>query len=182
MKTALAALYALAAPLAAASAPPLPIGPAAPALPADARAWVGAPQSWAKLRGQVVLLDVWAFGCVNCVNTIPWMKAAHARYSERGVAFVGIHTPEFGFEKQRPAFLAELKTHGLRYPQLMDNDMAYWEALGAQYWPTTYLVDRCGRLRGRHIGEVRDGEFSGDAVDAMLEALLAEPATCPSLP
>jgi hypothetical protein len=156
----------------------LPIGPPAPPLPKDARSWVGAPQSWKQLRGKVVLLDVWAFGCVNCVNTVPWVNSAHARYAPRGVAVIGIHTPEFGFEKKRESFLAEVRKHGIAYPNLLDDEMAYWDALGAQYWPTMYLVDKCGRLRGKHIGEVHEGQFSGDEVEAMLEILIAEPLDC----
>ena len=156
----------------------LPVGPALPPLSKDAHAWVGSPQSFEKLRGKVVLLDVWAFGCVNCVNTIPWVKGVHERYAERGVVVIGVHTPEFAFEKKRDAFLAELQKYDIRYPQMLDNDMAYWHALGNQYWPTTYLVDKCGRLRAKHIGEVREGEFSGNEVESKLEALIAEPATC----
>jgi hypothetical protein len=70
-----------------------------------------------------------------------------------------------------------VKRQGLDYPHLLDNDSAYWNALGTQYWPTVYLVDRCGRLRDRHIGEVHSGEDSGRQVEAHIEALLAEPAT-----
>lgn len=156
----------------------LPVGPAMPPLPKDPKAWVGGPQSWASLKGKVVLIDVWAFGCVNCVNTIPWVKGIHKRYTERGVAVIGVHSPEFGFEKKRASLLAELKKHDIRYPQLVDNDSAYWNALGTQYWPTTYLVDRCGRLRARHIGEVREAQFSGDEVEGLLETLLAEKTSC----
>jgi thiol-disulfide isomerase/thioredoxin len=158
----------------------LPAGPAAPPLPTSASAWVGAPQSWSALRGKVVLLDVWAFGCVNCVNTIPWVKSVHERYADRGVAVIGVHTPEFGFERKRDAFLAEIKKYGIRYPQLLDNEMAYWKALGTHYWPTTYLVDKCGRLRDTHIGEVHEGQFSGDEIEGKLETLIAESGDCRS--
>ena len=76
---------------------------------------------------------------------------------------------------------AEVRRQGLDYPHLLDNDSAYWKALGNEYWPTVYLVDRCGRLRDRHIGEVHSGEDSGRRVEARIEALLAEPAAaCPA--
>lgn len=156
----------------------LPLGPPMPPLPADAAAWVGPPLSWKGLKGKVVLVDVWAFGCVNCVNTIPWVKSMHERYKDRGVVVLGVHTPEFGFEKVRKSFLAELKKHDMRWPQLMDNDAAYWDALDAYAWPTTYLVDRCGRLRDRHVGEVREAQFSGDEMESKVETLLAETAAC----
>lgn len=178
MKPSLLAIVLALAVNAAAQERTLPVGPAMPPLPKDATAWIGAPQSWASLKGKVVLIDVWAFGCVNCVNTIPWVKGIHARYAERGVAVIGVHTPEFGFEKKRESLVAEIKKHGIRYPQLLDNDSAYWNALGTQYWPTTYLVDRCGRLRAKHIGEVHEGQFSGDEVEGKLETLLADKTAC----
>jgi thiol-disulfide isomerase/thioredoxin len=149
-----------------------------PALPTDATLWVGAPQSWKALRGKVVLVDVWAFGCVNCINTIPWVKSVHERFASRGVAVIGVHTPEFGFEKGRAAFLAEIKKYGIRYPQLIDNEMGYWTALDTQAWPTTYLVDKCGRLRGKHVGEVHEGQWSGNEVEGKLETLLSEETKC----
>jgi len=151
---------------------------AAPALPADPRVWVGEPQTWKGLRGQVVLLDVWAFGCVNCVNTLPWVRGVHEKWSAKGVRVIGVHTPEFGYEKKRDSVEAEIKKHGLAYPIFLDNDMAYWDALKNQYWPTTYLVDKCGRLREKHIGEVHAGEATGNEIEAALEKLLLEPGDC----
>ena len=157
-------------------------GGAAPALPADPKVWIGEPQSWARLRGQVVLLDVWAFGCVNCVNTLPWVRGVHEKYGAKGVRVIGVHTPEFGYEKKRDSVEAEIKKHGLVYPIFLDNDMAYWDALKNQYWPTTYLVDKCGKLREKHIGEVHAGEATGNEIEAALDKLLAEPRDCPARP
>ncbi len=178
MRALLVLLLLAAGPAAFAQERTLPVGPAMPPLPADAKAWVGGPQSWKGLAGKVVVVDLWAFGCVNCVNTIPWVKSIHARYKDRGVVVLGVHTPEFGFERKRESFLAELKKHDIRWPQLMDNESAYWDALDAYAWPTTYLVDRCGRLRAKHVGEVREAQFSGDEVESKLEMLLAEKPGC----
>jgi thiol-disulfide isomerase/thioredoxin len=155
--------------------------PAAPPFPSSRPAdWIGAPVSWADLRGRVVLLDVWTFACGNCQATMPWLKDVQKRYAERGLALVGIHTPEFDFEHDRTRVAMEVRRQGLDYPHLLDNSSAYWNALGNQYWPTVYLVDRCGKLRDRHVGEVHSGEDSGRRVQARIEALLAEPAgACP---
>jgi thiol-disulfide isomerase/thioredoxin len=151
--------------------------PEAPPFPsARAADWIGTPVSWESLRGRVVLLDVWTFACSNCRATMPWLKDVRQKYAAKGLSLVGVHTPEMIFERERPKVEAEVKRQGLDYPHLLDNDSAYWNALGTQYWPTVYLVDRCGRLRDRHIGEVHSGEESGRRVEARIEELLAEPA------
>lgn len=87
---------------------------------------------------------------------------------------MGIHTPEFEHERGREAVAAHVREHRLAFPHLLDNDYAYWKALGNQYWPTLYVIDKCGRVRERAIGEVHQGEPSGRRLDAVLEALLAE--------
>jgi hypothetical protein len=98
-----------------------------------------------------------------------------------GLAVIGVHTPEFEHEKQREDVEAAVRRHGLAYPQFLDSDMAYWNALHNEYWPTTYLVDRCGRIRERHIGEVHAGEATGRDLEAKIEGLLGESAArCPS--
>lgn len=151
--------------------------PPAPPFPSMRAAdWIGTPASWEKLRGRVVLLDVWTFACGNCRATMPWLKDVKRKYAAKGLSLVGVHTPEMIFERERPKVEAEVKRQGLDYPHLLDNDSAYWKALGNEYWPTVYLVDRCGRLRDRQIGEVHSGEDSGRRVEARIEALLAEPA------
>jgi hypothetical protein len=116
---------------------------------------------------------------VNCVRTLPWVRGVHEKYASQGLQVIGIHSPEFGYEKSRGSLAAEITRHGLAYPNLLDNDMAYWNALGNQYWPTTYLVDKCGRIRERHAGEVHAGEPSGHELERAIEALLAEaPEAC----
>jgi hypothetical protein len=109
------------------------------------------------------------------VRTIPWVREVSKRYTGKGLTIVGIHTPEFDHERDPAAVLAEVRRHGLEYSHLLDNDHAYWDALGNQYWPSLYLVDRCGRIRLRHIGEVHSGEESGRELETAIERLLAEP-------
>jgi thiol-disulfide isomerase/thioredoxin len=154
--------------------------PAPPFPTRDAKHWIGTPATWQDLRGRVVLLDVWTFGCINCVRSLPWVKDVRARYADRGLAVVGVHTPEFDHERERRNVEAAVAQHGLDYPHLLDDDYAYWKALENQYWPTAYLVDRCGRIRVRHVGEVHSGQQSGRALEREIERLLAEPSDCPA--
>ena len=92
---------------------------------------------------------------------------------------MGIHTPELPFERARSSVEAEVRKRGLDFPHLLDDDYAYWNALSNQYWPSIYLVDRCGRIRARTIGEVHADEASGRQLDAQIEALLREsPSDC----
>ena len=154
-------------------APPRAAPPFTSRAPKD---WVGPPVSWEALRGQVVLLHVWTFGCVNCVRTLPWYRAVHARYGSRGLRMVGVHTPEFAHEHEKEAVRNHARELGLSWPHLLDADHGYWNALRNQYWPATYLVDRCGRIRDLRIGEVHADQDSGRQVEARIEELLAEPA------
>jgi len=101
-----------------------------------------------------------------------------ARHGERGLTAVGVHTPEFDHERDKKRVRAEAARHGLDYPHLIDNDQAYWRALGNEYWPTLYLVDRCGRIRARQEGEVHEGEASGRRLEAKIKELLAEDPSC----
>jgi hypothetical protein len=96
------------------------------------------------------------------------------RYADRGLSVVGIHSPEFAAEHVRSSVEAEVQRRGLRFPQLLDNDHAYWNALGNEYWPSIYLVDRCERIRVRAIGEVHADQAKGRQLDAQIEILLRE--------
>jgi thiol-disulfide isomerase/thioredoxin len=133
------------------------------------------------MRGKVVVVEVWAFECVNCVRTIPWVKETRARLGERGLEFVGVHSPELESEYDKSGVREHVLKHGLDFPQFLDNDHVYWRALKNEYWPTFHLVDRCGRIRGQIVGEVHAGQPSGERMEAALQALLAEDAaTCGS--
>jgi hypothetical protein len=98
------------------------------------------------------------------------------RYADRGFSVVGIHSPEFAWERVRSSVETEVRKRGLHFPQLLDNDHAYWNALGNEYWPSIYLVDRCERIRLRTIGEVHADEAKGRELDTKIENLLRESA------
>ena len=112
-----------------------------------------APLDIASLRGKVVLVDFWTYGCVNCVNTLPHVTALYEKYKARGLVVVGVHTPEFPFERSAGNVQAALKRHGITYPVAQDNDSKTWNAYRNQYWPAQYIVDQSGRIVFQHAGE-----------------------------
>ncbi|MES2948415.1 MAG: cytochrome c biogenesis protein DipZ [Pseudomonadota bacterium] len=112
-----------------------------------------APLTMAGLRGKVVLIDFWTFGCVNCVNTLPHVKEWYQRYKDQGLVVIGVHTPEFAFERETKNVQDAVRRHGIRYPVAQDNRYATWTAWRNQYWPAVYLVDRDGRVVFSHTGE-----------------------------
>ncbi|NQW16070.1 MAG: redoxin domain-containing protein [Chloroflexi bacterium] len=117
--------------------------------------------------GQVVLIDFWTYSCYNCVNTFPSLKAWHEKYSDQGLTILGVHSPEFEFEKKYENVVAAAEEHGLKYPIVQDNDFHTWRAFGNHYWPSIFLIDADGNLRYRHIGEGAYAETE-QAVRALL--------------
>jgi thiol-disulfide isomerase/thioredoxin len=113
----------------------------------------GAPLTMAGLRGRVVLVDFWTYTCINCIRTFPHLKALDAKYRRDGLTVVGVHSPEFPFERKASNVAAAIRQNGLRYPVAQDNDLGTWNAWGNQYWPADYLVDARGRVRLAHFGE-----------------------------
>ena len=147
--------------------------PAPPFTRDDPAGWVnGGPLTLADLAGHVVLIDVWTFDCWNCYRSFPWLKAVERRHRDRGLRVVGIHAPEFEHERVRANVAAKVREFGLEHPVMIDNDFAYWRALGNRYWPTFYVMDREGIIRGRFIGETHAGDRNAEAVEALIEALL----------
>ncbi len=141
----------------------------------SAAAWLNSkPLSLDDLRGQVVVIEFWTFACANCTRSIPWVKAVEERYRDQGLQVIGIHTPEFSYERPAAAVAAKLRELGVRHPVMLDNDYAYWNALGNRYWPAFYLLDKQGRLRQAFAGEVRNGSPRAKQIQQALEALLAE--------
>lgn len=149
----------------------------APEFPAKAAAdWINSPPlKLADLRGQVVLLDVWTFGCWNCYRSFPWLNGLEARLARRGLRVVGIHSPEFTHERDPASVRRKVAEFALAHPVMLDNDYAYWRALGNRYWPAYYLVDKQGRLRARYIGETHAGTAQARNIERDIERLLAEP-------
>lgn len=111
------------------------------------------PLTIAGLRGKVVLIDFWAYSCVNCVRTFPQLRQLYARYKPFGMEIVGVHSPEFEFEKQSSGVQEAIDRNQLPWPVALDNEMATWRAYRNRYWPHVYLIDRAGRIRFDHIGE-----------------------------
>ena len=116
----------------------------------------GEPLTLASLRGRVVLLDFWTYSCVNCLRTIPELTALDARYRADGLTVLGVHTPEFAFEADPGNVGRAVRELGIRYPVVLDPGFATWDAYRNVYWPTTYLIDRDGRVRDLHVGEGDD--------------------------
>jgi len=117
------------------------------------------PLNLADLRGKVVLVDFWTYGCVNCVNTLPHVTDLYAKYKDKGLVVVGVHTPEFPFERSASNVQAALKRHGITYPVAQDNDSKTWNAYSNQYWPAQYIIDQNGKIVFQHAGEGRYDEI-----------------------
>jgi len=120
----------------------------------DISAWINSrPLSLTGLRGKVVLVDFWTYSCINCLRTLPYLKAWDARYRSKGLVILGVHTPEFAFEHDLGNVRAAVKRLGVGYPVALDNGYGTWKAYSNNYWPADYLVDQAGRLRDVHFGE-----------------------------
>jgi thiol-disulfide isomerase/thioredoxin len=125
------------------------------------------PLSMASLRGKVVMVNFWTYGCYNCVNTLPHVAKLHAAYAGKGLVIVGVHTPEFPFERSAGNVQAALKRHGIQYPVAQDNDSATWNAYRNRYWPAQYIVDRSGRIVYMHEGEGAYAEIDSTVRDRL---------------
>ena len=126
------------------------------------------------LRGKVVLVDFWTYTCINCIRTLPYLKAWDARYRDEGLVIVGVHTPEFPFERSSGNVADAIGQNGIRYAVAQDNDYATWNAYGNQYWPAKYLIDAKGQVRYLHFGE---GAY--DKTESAIRRLLAEAGRAP---
>jgi len=141
--------------LAAQDASHLPVGPPVPSVPALAsRGWLNtAPLTNADLAGKVVLYDFWTYSCVNCVRTIPYVRAWYDRYRADGLVIIGVHSPEFDFEKVHSNVASAVARLHVTWPVVFDDQMTIWDAFANQYWPADYIADRAGRERATHFGE-----------------------------
>jgi thiol-disulfide isomerase/thioredoxin len=159
------------------SAERLPVLGTAPDFTAN-QEWFNTPGGRAlslrELRGQAVLVDFWTYTCINCIRTLPYLKAWDERYGERGLTIVGVHTPEFPFEREAGNVEDAIEQNGLGYAVAQDNDYATWNAYGNEYWPAKYLIDARGRVRYTHFGE---GEY--EETEGAIRELLAESGHSP---
>jgi len=132
------------------------------------------PLTLAGLRGRVVLVDFWTYSCINCLRTLPYLTAWDKRYRKDGLTIVGVHSPEFPFEKEASNVEEAIERNGIEYPVAQDNDLATWSAYGNQYWPAEYFIDARGRVRFAHFGEGEYGEK-----EKVIRELLAEAGRAP---
>lgn len=121
------------------------------------------------LKERVVLVDFWTFGCANCVNTLPSLVSWHERFAPRGLTIVGVHTPEFPFERELSALQQAVERHGIKYPVAQDNAYESWLAYEVRYWPTSVIVDRTGKVLKYHEGD-QGLEQLGEDIEAALDA------------
>jgi len=149
--------------------------PAPPFTQTQAAGWLNSPPlTWEALRGKVTLVEFWTFACWNCYRSIPWLQTLEPRFRGRGLRIVSIHTPEFAHERVRANVDAKLGELGVRFPVMLDNDYAYWNAMDNRYWPAFYLVDGQGRVRASFAGETHVGDRNAAAIEAAIESLLIE--------
>jgi len=142
----------------------------AEAPPIRAAVWInGDPAGPIDWRGAVTLVEFWTFGCWNCANVEPHVKAWHEKYGPRGLRVIGVHSPELAAEREIDNVRRHVKKNGITWPVAIDNDFAIWDSFGTHAWPTWYLVDRAGRIRYAHVGE---GAY--DETAEKIEKLLAE--------
>jgi thiol-disulfide isomerase/thioredoxin len=132
--------------------------------------WINSdPLTLDKLRGRVVVVEFWTFGCYNCRNTLPTVKEWNAKYRERGLTIVGVHTPETDSEYGLDNVRKEVPALGINYPVVTDNNYQTWKSYGVEAWPTIFLLDKQGRIRWEHAGEGKYNE-----TDSVIKILLAE--------
>ncbi|SAL61126.1 redoxin domain-containing protein [Caballeronia terrestris] len=127
------------------------------------------PLTLQQLRGKVVLVDFWTYTCINCINTLPYVKSWDQKYKDQGLVVVGVHTPEYPFERDTGNVKTAIKRFGITYPVAQDNRYATWSAYDNQYWPAFYLIDKKGQVVYTHFGE---GDYA--QTEAAIKNLLAQ--------
>jgi thiol-disulfide isomerase/thioredoxin len=133
--------------------------------------WINSPPlTLASLRGRVVVVNFWTFGCSNCQHTLPHVVEWYERYKDRGLVVVGVHTPEFARERGRAETEAAVRSHGIDYPVAQDNDSSTWRAYGNRYWPAFYFIDAHGRVRFQRFGEGGYAEAEAHILTLLAEA------------
>src|SRR5437867_9954311 len=136
----------------------------------DAAEWLNSPPlTAAGLRGKVVLIDVWTYTCINWLRTLPYVRAWTEKYKNQGLVVIGVHSPEFAFEKNVDNVRRAAKDMKVDYPIAIDTDFAIWRALKNEYWPALYIVDAQGRIRHHQFGE---GDY--EQSERIIQQLLAE--------
>jgi cytochrome c biogenesis protein CcdA/thiol-disulfide isomerase/thioredoxin len=133
-------------------------------------AWLNSPPlTRASLRGKVVVVDFWTYSCINCLRSLPYIEAWARKYKDHGLVVLGVHAPEFAFEKDTANVKSAVAALGVTYPVAVDSNLAIWQAFNNEYWPAHYFVDAQGRIRAHHFGE---GEY--DKSERVIQTLLKE--------
>lgn len=147
------------------------LGPAQEFIPGGV--WFNSePLTIAASKGKVVLVDFWTYTCINCIRTLPYLRSWHEKYADKGLVIVGVHTPEFEFEKSAENVQQAIQDFEIKYPVMQDNDFATWNKYKNRYWPAKYLIDKDSRIRYTHFGE---GEY--DETEKIIQTLLQETGT-----
>lgn len=144
-------------------------GPPAPEIIPGGQWFNTEPLKLSDLRGKVVIVDFWTYSCINCQRTFPYLKSWHEKYADKGLVIIGVHSPEFEFEKNPGNVEKALKDFGITYPVVQDNDFKTWRAYNNRYWPAKYFVDKDGNIRYTHFGE---GAY--DESEKVIQQLLSE--------
>ncbi|MEW6538702.1 MAG: cytochrome c biogenesis protein DipZ [Pseudomonadota bacterium] len=135
-----------------------------------ATTWINTPPlTTEQLKGKVVVVDFWTYSCINCIRSIPYVRAWAEKYKDQGLVVIGVHTPEFAFEKSEANVRQNVQRLGITYPVAMDNEFAIWRAFKNQYWPAHYFIDAKGQIRHHHFGE---GDYAGS--ERVIQQLLKE--------
>ncbi|HET9389649.1 MAG TPA: cytochrome c biogenesis protein DipZ [Steroidobacteraceae bacterium] len=152
-----------------AAAPSLPVEGQLPSL-SGAVQWLNSPPLTPQaLHGKVVLIDFWTYSCINCLRALPYVRSWYERYRDQGLVVIGVHSPEFAFEKNPANVARAVHDLGITYPVALDNNYAIWKAFNNEYWPAHYFIDAQGRIRGHHFGE---GDYAQS--EQLIRELLAE--------
>jgi cytochrome c biogenesis protein CcdA/thiol-disulfide isomerase/thioredoxin len=147
----------------------LPIKGTLPSLDGAVKWLNSEPLTAEQLRGKVVLVDFWTYSCINCIRTVPYVRAWAEKYKDQGLVVIGVHAPEFAFEKRIHNVERAIQKFGITYPVAVDNDFKIWRAFGNSYWPAHYFIDAEGRIRHHHFGE---GDY--EESERVIQDLLAE--------
>jgi cytochrome c biogenesis protein CcdA/thiol-disulfide isomerase/thioredoxin len=133
-----------------------------------------APLTLDALKGKVILIDFWTYTCINCIRTLPYVTSWYEKYKDKGLVVIGVHTPEFEFEKKTENVAIAMKDYKINYPVVQDNDYKIWRSYDNQYWPAEYIIDSKGQIRHTHFGE---GQY--DETEKIIQELLKEAGKTP---
>lgn len=135
----------------------------------DISSWINTDKNltMSDLKGKVVLVDFWTYSCINCIRTLPYVTSWYEKYKDQGLVVIGVHTPEFEFEKVLANVQTAVKRYGINYPVVLDNNFGTWKNYNNRYWPAHYLIDRDGSIRHYHFGEGKYEEMENAIVELL---------------